>query len=296
MKNRSQTQQRGTVPIAVLIISLNEGHNITAVLDNLEGWAQEVFLVDSYSSDDTVAIALSRGVHVIQRQFRGFGDQWNFAVNELPVTVPWSMKLDPDERLTNELKASIESAITEDTYDALIMQRRLWFMGKPLPVRHKLLRIWRTGTCQFSDVTINEHPLVEGREMLLKGDLEHHDSPNLHHWYEKQNRYTTAEAIMAFQGDKLSATPRFWGTVLERRMWFKRIYSYVPFRHQLMFLYCLFGQSAWRAGRSGFIWARLRAEVFRMREYKRLEMTWQGQGIEIPPVKRGAPDPRVPQY
>lgn len=57
---------RGTAPVAVVMISLNEGHNMEAVLQNLAGWAQEVFLVDSYSQDDTVDIALR---HVVQRRF-----------------------------------------------------------------------------------------------------------------------------------------------------------------------------------------------------------------------------------
>jgi len=68
----------GPVPVAVVMISLNEDHNTEAVLRNLNGWAQEVFLVDNYSRDDTVDIALRYGVHVVQRRFRGFGDQWNF--------------------------------------------------------------------------------------------------------------------------------------------------------------------------------------------------------------------------
>jgi glycosyltransferase involved in cell wall biosynthesis len=62
------------------MISLNEGHNLDAVLRNLTGWARQVFLVDSYSQDDTVDIALRYGVHVVQRKFLGFGDQWNFAL------------------------------------------------------------------------------------------------------------------------------------------------------------------------------------------------------------------------
>ena len=90
--------QPGSAPIAVVMISLNEGHNMAAVLDNLKGWAHEVFLVDSYSTDETLDIALAAGVHVVQRSFSGFGNQWNFALDQLPITAPWTMKLDPDER------------------------------------------------------------------------------------------------------------------------------------------------------------------------------------------------------
>ena len=65
------TWEKGNAPLAVVIISLNEGHNMEAVLKNIRGWAQEVFLVDSYSQDDTLDIALRYGVHVVQRRFRG---------------------------------------------------------------------------------------------------------------------------------------------------------------------------------------------------------------------------------
>ncbi|MDH3742694.1 MAG: glycosyltransferase family 2 protein, partial [Hyphomicrobiales bacterium] len=174
------------------MISLNEAHNMADVLDNVAGWAQEVFLVDSFSADNTVDIALSRGVHVVQRKFGGFGDQWNYALDELPITAPWTMKLDPDERITPALKNAIEAAISQDKHDALYVQRRLWFLGEPLYVRQTLLRLWRTGSCRFSDVTVNEHPIVEGREVVLTGDLEHHDSPDLEHWTDKQDRYTMA--------------------------------------------------------------------------------------------------------
>src|SRR6202163_4732475 len=102
-----ETWQPGSVPVAVVMISLNEAQNMEGVLQNLKGWAQEIFLVDSYSSDGTVDIALRHGVNVVQRRFRGFGDQWNFALRELPITAPWTMKLDPDERLPDTLKQEI---------------------------------------------------------------------------------------------------------------------------------------------------------------------------------------------
>ena len=98
------------LPLTVVMITLNEAHNMAAVLDDLDGWAERVIVVDSYSKDATVDIALSRGAHVVQRRFRGFGDQWNFALG-IPAGTTWTMKLDPDERLTDGLRASIRDAI-----------------------------------------------------------------------------------------------------------------------------------------------------------------------------------------
>jgi glycosyltransferase involved in cell wall biosynthesis len=286
---------RPPVPVAIVMIALNEAHNMPAVLDNVRGWAQELFLVDSYSIDETVDIALKSGVRVVQRRFRGFGDQWNFAINALPITAPWTMKLDPDERLTPELKSAIRAAIERDDADAMIVHRRLWFRGRSLPIRQDLVRLWRTGTCKFSDVLVNEHPLVNGRMVALGGDLEHHDSPHLHHWWDKQNRYTTAEALMAFRNARLPAQPKFFGTVLERRMWLKANFRKLPFRYKLLLLHTFLVQGAWRAGRPGFVWARLRVEVHRMIDLKLEEMRLLGRVYDLPKTCRGLADPRVSQ-
>lgn len=267
-----------------------------ALLRNLQGWAQQVFLVDSFSADDTVDIALSHGVHVVQRPFRGFGDQWNFALRELPIAAPWTMKLDPDERLTDELKRQIESAIDSDDADGLSFDRRLWLMGQPLPVKHGLMRVWRSGRCRFTDVVVNEHPIVEGRTRHISGDLEHHDSPDLEHWMTKQNRYSTAEAAARFGEHSLAATPRLLGTSLERRMWLKRHFWRLPGRYALLFGYHLVLLGAWRAGKVGWIWARLRTEVFRLQEYKYFEMRRLGAVPGRIPSHNGRPDPRVPQH
>ena len=282
--------------MAVMMISLNEAHNMEAVLQNLSGWAQQVFLVDSCSADDTVSIALRYGVHVVQRRFKGFGNQWNFALNELPVTALWTMKLDPDERLTDELKREIEVAVKSQPNVAYRLPIRLYFMGAKLPTVLRLTRLWRTGTARFSDVNANEHAHCDEPEEELSAEIMHLDSPDLDHWLTKQNRYTTAEAISQFEGRALAFPPRFFGSALERRMWFKRNFWKVPGRYEILFLYHLLVVGAWRAGRVGWIWARLRTEVYRLWEYKRFEMDRLGRVPVKIPAHPGEADPRVSLY
>lgn len=288
--------QPGTAPVAVVMISLNEGHNMEAVCRNLAGWAQEVFLVDSYSQDETVDVALRHGVQVVQRRFRGFGDQWNFALRELPITAPWTMKLDPDERLSDELKANLLVAFQRGEGDSFSLERRLWLMGRALPVRQTLVRLWHTGRCRFTETAVNEHPIVAGRIIRVAGDMEHHDSPDLDHWLEKQNRYTTAEAIIAYTNSPLAESPRLLGTALQRRMWLKKHFNRLPLRYFLLFLYHWLWQGAWRAGWVGYAWARLRTIVIRLREFKRREIEITGRL----PVQHfygpGKPDARVRQF
>jgi glycosyltransferase involved in cell wall biosynthesis len=286
---------RAPLPLSVIMITRNEAHNLESVLENLDGFAAQVFIVDSYSSDATVDIALARGVHIVQHAFEGFGAQWNFALETLPVETPWTMKLDPDERLTDELKASIAEAVSNTSAIGLSLTRRLWFMGHPLPVRQQLTRLWRTGQCRFSGVTVNEHPLVNGEVMHVGGDLEHHDSPHLHHWYAKQNAYTSAEALAAYEVHTLAAEPNLTGSPLQRRMWLKQNIRKLPLRFILLFLYHYLVLGAWRAGRVGYIWSHLRVEVYRTREYKLLELRLTGRAATLPAAKPN-PDSRVPQY
>lgn len=286
----------GAAPVAVVMISLNEGHNIESVLENLKGWAQEVFLVDSYSKDNTVSIALHHGVHVVQRRFQGFGDQWNFALNQLPITAPWTMKMDPDERLSPTLKDNIVNVIRSNSCNGIEFDRRWWLMGSQLPIRDKVLRVWRTGCCVFSDVAVNEHPIVEGHVRFVIGDMEHMDSPDLDHWIEKQNRYSSAEAVTLYKGQNLAAKPELFGSALQRRMWLKWHFYRVPGRHIILFLYFWIYRGLWRSGKVGYYSARLWTDVFRWKELKMLEMKITGRILGQKVYGPGQPDPRVEQY
>ena len=80
---------------------------------------QGIFIVDSYSRDATIRIVSNRGAHSVQRNFRGFGDQGNFAMEELPISSKWTMKSDSDGRLSDHLKASITRAVDYSEADIL---------------------------------------------------------------------------------------------------------------------------------------------------------------------------------
>lgn len=276
------------------MLTMNEEFHLPGAIENVRDWAEDIFIVDSCSTDRTVDIAIEHGVGIVQRPFTNFGDQWNFALEKLPIKTPWTLKVDPDERLSPELKDEIRELLkSEPECCGYSMDRRLWFMGKPLHVLVPVLRLWRTGKCRFSDVIVNEHPLMDGPVGKLKGILEHYDSPDLKHWYDKQDRYSTMEAIMMVKGSALAATPRFFGSTLERRMFFKKIFFKVPFRYQIQWLHEVFGRGAWRDGRIGLTWARLRVEVRKMRELKAKEMRLTGAIPQLPKVPAGDFDPRV---
>jgi len=282
------------VPITVIMLTFNEEFHLSAAIENIKDWAEGIFIVDSCSTDRTVDIALEKGVKIVQRPFTNFGDQWNFALEKLPIKTPWTLKMDPDERLSDELKRQIEKAISsQKPADGYYFPRRLWFMGKPLHVQADVTRLWRTGKCRFSDVIINEHPLIDGRLERLSGIMEHFDSRDLHHWVDKQNRYSTMEAIMRCTGAALADKPKIFGTALERRMFFKKIFFRIPFRYQLQWLHEVIVRGSWRDGLVGLAWARLRIEVRRSIELKVKEMRATGNIPEIPKAPKADYDPRV---
>jgi SAM-dependent methyltransferase len=284
----------GKLPISIVMLSLNEEHNLRETLPELTSWAQEVFLVDSLSTDGTIDMALRHGATVVQRPFTTFGDQWNWALEHLDIKTPWTLKLDPDERIPAAFVEELAQLFREGPrYDAYIFKRRLWFMGRPLNQTQWVVRMWRTGQVRFSDVLVNEHPMVASRLGRLRTMVEHKDSPNLHHWFVKQNLYTTLQAIEQVKKVNYGPRPRLFGNALEQRTLAKIIFWRLPFRHLLMWLYLAVGQGALLCGRPGLNWVRLRVGVQKWVEYKKQEMVNRGTGPEIPQVPHGRYDPRI---
>ena len=206
--------------LTIVIITLNEAHNLDRFFESIEGWVSNVVVLDSFSSDNTVDICLSKGAKVFQRKFDNFGSQWNVALTKTNINTSWVMKMDPDEVMTDEVKNNINTAISDSKFDAFNIEARLFFMGKPLPKINKVLRIWRNGDCKFSDSLVNEYPIVNGSIGDIKGVYEHHDSPNLNHWLNKQNKYTASEAEVLVNQLNLPIKPNIFGNADQRRMFF----------------------------------------------------------------------------
>lgn len=267
--------------LAVLFITLNEEYHIGAAIDNVKDIASEIWVVDSGSTDKTVAVAEAKGAKVVFHKFENFGAQWNFALN-LPIKSAWTMKMDPDERLGRELKAQIADAISKGDSDGYSFRRVLYFMGRKLgSMTNEVVRIWKTGQCKFTDVAVNEHPIVDGKVAHLEGLMEHYDSRDLHQWVEKQNRYSSLEAIRWFKGDANAARPKLFGNSLERRMWLKVAFFRLPFRYIVLFIYYYFVKGLWKSGYEGRAFIRYRIWNWRLREDKVREMRNVGRLVTI---------------
>lgn len=263
---------KGKTSISIIMITLNEGHNLLDMINQLNNWASEIFVLDSFSTDNTIEILERYNIVYKQRKFMNFGDQWNYALKCFEIKSDFTMKLDPDERLTQELKDEITNSLHKKDFDGYSFDRVLFFMGKELPISQEVTRIWRTGNAKFTNVLVNETPIIEGTVYKLRSKLLHMDSPDLEHWYSKQNKYSSCEALAKFQKKDLPFKPDFFGDNNNRKMWIKKNFSNVPFRFILLFLYYYILKGLFLAGKEGFIWSHLRSEVMRMREYKYYEL------------------------
>ena len=129
--DRSEGAFGSELPISVVMLTLNEAAHLPEALRELRPWVRDIYIVDSLSEDATVDIALKNGANVVQRPFTNFGNQWNWALDSLPIQTPWVMKMDPDERVTPALRDELARLLEEDPKEAgFEMRRRLWFMGQ----------------------------------------------------------------------------------------------------------------------------------------------------------------------
>jgi len=210
--------------LSVIIITRNEAANIRACLESV-AWVDEIIVVDSGSSDDTVAIAREFTPQVYKHDWPGFGAQKNRALGY--ATHEWVFSIDADERVTPELRAAIEAVLQKEgdgcaayrvsrlsSYCGRFMRHSGWY---PDPI----VRLFRRSAARFSDDLVHERLLVEGIVGQLGGELLHYAFDNLEEVLRKMDMYSTAGAQKFHQQDR---TATLAGAVL-RGLWsFVRTY------------------------------------------------------------------------
>ncbi|MFM2361834.1 MAG: glycosyl transferase family 2, partial [Bacteroidota bacterium] len=117
-------------PVSVVILTYNEAVNIERAIANTIAWAAEVIVLDSFSTDETVAIATNAGAKVVQRKFDNYSAQRNYAIKEIELCCEWILFLDADEYLSEALKEEITGELANPKADGYYMKRRFYFMGK----------------------------------------------------------------------------------------------------------------------------------------------------------------------
>lgn len=182
--------------LSVVLITRNEEGNIEQALTGLQNWANEIVVVDSGSTDHTVEIARKLGASVYETDWPGFGKQKNRAI-ELAKS-DWIFVLDADERITPELRAEIDDALTKHPESAFNVPRLSSYCGRF--IRHggwwpdRTIRLFRRGKARFSDSVVHERLIPDDPVSDLSSPLLHHSFPDLESVLYKVNHYSTLGA------------------------------------------------------------------------------------------------------
>jgi glycosyltransferase involved in cell wall biosynthesis len=262
-----------TTALGVIVLTFNSASVIERTLRAALEVSRSVFIVDSGSSDDTVAIATRLGCEVVNRPFKHYADQRNWAIDEFGARSEWQLHLDADEVLDGVAIAEIRRVLAAPgDATGFIFRRRTYFMGRALRFGGNdnfHLRLFKIGTARCEDRLYDQHFVSDRPGVRLRGVLHDMNVGSLTEWTARHNRWSDMEAaeLLRPQGDnagqiqaRLSADPR------ERRRLYKGQYYKAPpvLRVVLLFIYRYVLQGGFLDGRAGFFYAFFQVLWFRM--------------------------------
>ncbi len=265
------------IPISVLIPAKNEEANLAACLETLQR-ADEVFVVDSQSSDRSVEIAKSYDATVVQFHFNGrWPKKKNWSLENLPFRNEWVLIVDCDERIPPELWDEIALVIQNPDYDGYYLNRKVFFLGKWIRYggkypdwnlrlfKHKQGRYENLNTEEIrntGDNEVHEHVILEGSVGYLKNDMLHIDFRDIYHWLERHNRYSNWEArvylnLLNGKDDSGTIGANLFGDAVQRKRFLKKLWVRLPFKPTLRFILFYIIRLGFLDGKAGYIYGRL---------------------------------------
>lgn len=182
--------------ITALVITFNEEKNISDCLNSLK-WVDELIVIDSFSSDNTVNLAGEYTDKVIQRKWEGFSSQRKFSLDQ--AANEWILILDADERITDELKNSILKIVeTDSIFSGFKIARRNYFLGKWIKnafwYPDYQMRFFKKSKARMEDKLIHEGFEIEGETGIIDGDIIHYSYQSLDDAISKINKYSSLTA------------------------------------------------------------------------------------------------------
>ena len=259
--------------VSVIVPVKNEAENLRRCLPAL-AWADEVFVVDSQSTDETIAVAESFGAEVVQFHFNGtYPKKKNWALDHLPFRNEWALIVDADEVVVPELAEEIARRTSADEADGFYLNMKYFFLGRRIKhcgyaeawnlrlFKHRLGRYEKMpvapGT-RTGDNEAHEHVELDGRTLRLAHELDHHAYPSIAVWVEKHNRYAVWEAAMysRFLREPIPATI---GRGKRFKRLLKKVYLRLPMRPLVRFAYAYFARLGFLDGRPGLVFCALLA-------------------------------------
>jgi glycosyltransferase involved in cell wall biosynthesis len=249
-----------STPVSVLVPTLDEELNLPECLASV-AWADEVFVVDSFSHDRTVQIARDFGAHVVQHPFENYSRQKNWALDSLPFRNEWLLIIDADERVTPSLRDEIMAVLPGSPFAGYYLNRRFIFLGTW--IRHAgwypswNLRLFRHTLGRYDDREVHEHVVLDGQAGYLQHDLLHHDRRGLEAFVARHNRYSSLEAaarlkVECHSPERARLTASLFGSPVERKRYLRQqVWPHVPAKPLVLFMYMYLVRRGFLDGRAG---------------------------------------------
>ena len=199
-------QEIQKLPISVFIVCQNEEKHIARLLESCTRFA-EVVVVDSGSTDSTLAILKNYPVKLFQHAWQGYAKQKQFALEQC--THAWVLNLDADEELNDALVNEFVRVMEKDEFAGLRCLRDDFFMGEkmhPFTKKPNNLRFYKRSKVSFdSNTLVHETAVLDGKETTSKEAFTHYGYDDMHLLVEKHNQYTSLKALEKFnKGKKFS--------------------------------------------------------------------------------------------
>ena len=192
------------MPVTVTIITLNESRHIAAAIDSA-AWADEILVVDSGSTDDTVAIATAKGVRVMSRTWPGYVDQKNYAASV--ASHDWIFSLDADERVTPALADEVRQVVASDPVERAFRVPRVTFhLGRWVRTTDFYpdyqTRLYDRRAARWQGKYVHESVVADGPSGQLKNELQHYSYRDLADHLDRINKYSTLAAQQMYEGGR----------------------------------------------------------------------------------------------
>ncbi|WP_440881207.1 glycosyltransferase family 2 protein [Tenacibaculum sp. C7A-26P2] len=188
--------------LTVIIPTLNEESNVQRALDSAF-FADEIIVIDSFSSDKTVEIVIDNKAKLIQRQFDDFSSQKNYAIRK--ATNDWIFLLDADEEITDELRESICSNLhSNEKHKGFILKRRTFMEGRRLyfgGFDNKIARLFHKRDSFYKGI-VHETIQIDGSLGKLKGNLNHYTFRSMNQFKTKIEYYAKLKALELYSNQK----------------------------------------------------------------------------------------------
>jgi glycosyltransferase involved in cell wall biosynthesis len=189
--------------ITAIIPTLNEEIHIEEAIKSV-GFADEIIVIDSYSTDNTLKLAEKHSVKIIKRKFDDFSSQKNFAIHQ--AKHPWIYILDADERVTPEVEKEILEAVKNPKdFVGFYVHRSFYFAGKNINYggcqRDKVVRLFLKECCKYKDV-VHETITANGKLGFFKNKIEHYSYKSYDHYIQKMNHYGALRGKQYFDEGK----------------------------------------------------------------------------------------------